>query len=733
MNKFTRHWFLAVWGFFIVSINAVAQQEQHMKLNIETLPEAEGADNIERKTYLCDLGDIVFTIKSNIPDLVFESSAIDFASIPYDPVKHIYVFCHKRASFWLKISSPRHIVEKIPIDPMQNKYVFKITEKVPDGKIFFDVTPKNSYIDFGLQGESPSLSGTEITKIANEYNVRVYKYGFVPVDTIVSVPSDGSTRYVQLTLKEDFAKIAFNVSASDNSAFLSMPIIAIDTARINMGDLDMAQRPSFDDVTPIQYFKLYSEGVVPVPPGRYNIAVNVPGYKTYNTAVVTAKGSLTSVIAKLDPFTGSLTVLDDGYAEGASVFLDDREIGKIPLYKYKTLIGQHSIRIEKTGLMSEKDVYKVLIENDRDVELQVSMSQFKQVTVITEPSNAEVFDNGVRMGFSPCNFALKAGEHFISVAKTGYLTYREKIVVSETGYNPERNIELALEKSYPLWLQSEKDGLAVVVKRGKSIVLAEKLYTPAKLMLPYGTYDIRLLNVYGKRNFKGNVNFSAENDTIKLPCYSKGTFTVLLADYYCSKPQARIEIPLNGKPGFYYTLLGNAQFGRFNLFPGLSTSIGRFTAFSLNEDKKTDKIEKADDSGSKPRSEWMFNFSVLFTNYEFRAGGSIVRNLDVCAMGAFAYYPRWGGLIEGLDFNYFDGIEGFIGVELATRISVANVNIKIGKEFWRNGNFNYQGIKVPEKFTLSKFGITMGVTLGRAIHSNNNMVRIWNKPLVSKY
>jgi hypothetical protein len=357
------------------------------------------------------------------------------------------------------------------------------------------------------------------------------------------------------------------------------------------------------------------------------------------------------------------------------------------------------------------------------------MTIFRRVTVVTEPTSAEVTVNGERVGFSPCEFVLTSGKNAISISKIGFLTYKEMILVSDNSDNSDRNIDLTLEKGFPILIESDRSDLQIVVKRGDTVV-SEGMVTPAKLTLPYGKYNIELLNYGNKRRFKGKVEFSPGSDTIKLPCYSYGTFSVLVADvYYFAKPQLKIE------GDSYYTHLGNIHFGRFNLLPGLATSIGRYSAFLLNKDKKGTVVD-IETENTRKRKPWMGNLSVL-TNCEFRAGGAILHNLDVSAVGSFAYYPSWKWLFkEKTAFNHLQGTEFFIGVEFTTHLSYANVNIKIGQEFWGNGKLKYYegSTKVKEeKFKLSTFSFTVGISLGQAIYSSNNMLRIWQKPWTAKY
>ncbi|MFV0489350.1 MAG: hypothetical protein ACK5NL_19515, partial [Vibrio fluvialis] len=141
--------------------------------------------------------------------------------------------------------------------------------------------------------------------------------------------------------------------------------------------------------------------------------------------------------------------------------------------------------------------------------------------------------------------------------------------------------------------------------------------------------------------------------------------------------------------------------------------------------------------------QYMFAATPLFLNWEFRTGVSILKQLDVAALGSYAYYPQ---LIKYIPFNHVSGQQMFFGVEISSRISVLNANIKIGKQILSGGKYNF--LVVPsEDFSLedhtdkynvvetkmSQFIVSVGFTLGDKVSRNNNMLRIKKKPILTNY
>ena len=737
-------------GFLMMLIGCFAflslQAQNQEELFIEQLDDSEAVDI--QGGLNCKLGDIFVTVKSDIPGLIFDSNVIDITNINYSAEAHEYVFCHKKGSFILTISSPSHISKEVRVDGNSPKYAFKVVSKLPTGKVFFKTNPNNAFVDFKRDGLSPQLTSSPIEMNAGEYNVRITKIGYLPLDTMVIIPSDGSTKMMDINLKQDFAKIQLDITTADDSQFQMYPVIDIDTAHINMSDLFDAKLKSFDDEGRLEYFKLYKGGYIPVPAGAYNIRINTPGFQTYSTIVRTTKGTTSPLIVKLQPIMGYLTIIDNGNATGSKIMLDDREIGIAPLFRHKVRVGTHKLTFVKPGYLSPEKEYKLIIAEDAEEAFPLTMSVFKEYYISTVPAGAEVLINNKREGFTPTNIYLNEGTHELTIRRIGYLDEVRNITISEKGDNTPDSIKCEMLPNHPIFIKSETSDLNIIIKK-EGRVISTGTTTPAELQLPYGKYKLELADGSSKR-FSGSFTHDGKT-SVNAPCYSRGTFTFLVGDYFNKEVQDKNVDEFTGKKEKRYDLLANLQLGRFNLFPGLSTTLLRTSVFSLNEDfeKKNDKApiyvgvnNDGDDLNiDKAKYEdYMFAGSCLFLNGEFRVGCSILKNLDVCALGTYVWYPSLKK-VDFISFNHVDGQESFIGVELSSRFSYGNVNIKIGKESYK-GNYNFVVDKEAEKkvdsyfsqpFKLNGMVFTIGFTLGRHVSRGNNMLRVVDKPLVSDY
>ena len=641
--------------------------------------------------------------------------------------------------------------EELFIEQLDEKEAIDIQDKLPTGKIFFKTNPNNAYVDFNREGLSPRLTSSPIEMNAGEYNVRITKIGYLPIDTIVIVPSNESTKIINISLKQDFAKIQLNITSPDNFPFQTYPVIDIDTAHIDMAVLfDKTKLKSFDDDGSVEYFKLYKGGYIPVPAGTYNIRINAPGFQTHSTIISTTKGVTSPLAAKLQAITGNLTIIDTGNADGARVGLNDQEIGVVPLLKHKVRVGTYKLTFAKPGYFTPEAEYKLTITENMDKDFSISMNVLKEYYISTTPTEAEISVDGRHEGFTPTTIYLKGGTHKLTVKKAGYLDEFQDIKISKIEDSKSDTIRYDMRLNYPIAIESEAEGLKIFIKKeGKVISSGNK--TPSNIRLPYGKYTLEL-EINRQKRFSGSFIHDGKTSVLA-PSYSYGTFTGLVGDYFFGRKMIDKGVNDSGKKDSKYSLLADVHFGRFILFPGLSTSIFRTSIFEVNKDFKGQivKAEKKNKEGEiisanvddEKYNDYMFSGSCMFLNGEFRVGGSILKELDVCLLGSCAWYPPLTSMLvtKMLPLNHVDGSEMFFGIEVSSRISCLNANIKLGKEIY-NGNYNFR-VDKKEDDTKSKFSsqgfdfngvvLSIGFTLGRHISRGNNMLRAWYKPLVSNY
>ncbi|MDZ4203942.1 MAG: hypothetical protein U1C46_03885 [Bacteroidales bacterium] len=271
------------------------------------------------------------------------------------------------------------------------------------------------------------------------------------------------------------------------------------------------------------------------------------------------------------------------------------------------------------------------------------------------------------------------------------------------------NIEPGLPL-FPLTIKSEKTDLCITLEgmKGLSQVVIENEYkTPGKMMLPYGKYRVAL-DDEGIITYKGKLAHYENRKNIKmLPSYSSSSLHFLTADY----------ININSM---------EASLGRIVLFPqtGLSTSI-LTTKYHVFEDEQGEEYKTLIPS-------------VLLLNWDWRIGGSILRQFDICALGRVKWAPGLKILKINLE-DFYDATvwDYFLGMELSSRISFFNINFRIGHQVfdgvinvWSEENAAYSDNTI--KVIMGSPVVSAGITFTGKVAGANNLLRVWRKPLANQ-
>ncbi len=365
----------------------------------------------------------------------------------------------------------------------------------------------------------------------------------------------------------------------------------------------------------------------------------------------------------------------------------------------------------------------------------------KRFFVNSTPLGADVLANGEKIGITPCLISLEKGNHKIELHKADYLTLKKYLFIGGSGSRIVDTLEYSLKKTIATYIKSDLKKTDLLITNHLDTVLFKRI--PAEIDLPFGRYKMELFNSE-RKCFKGTVQFNGQKKII-VPCYSKGTFEILGVDYFFSKPLLKNNANYN-----LYHLLATGQFGRFTILPGLSTSIVKVSIFQIDDkykDTETAIVNKnTSDTIQLKYPNYISAVSLPFINAEFRVGFPLFRSLDICALGSYALYPK---ATKVATFNHVSGHDIFIGIELASRISICNVNIKIGSKTLSDISYNFYtkenkqiSINIGRNYSnhyytipakLQQFIVSIGFTLGQGKGYSNNMLRLFRKPVFTNY
>lgn len=670
----------------------------------------------------CTPDDLVILINSSLPDLKFESNMLpveEFVVI-HNALENQYIICHEKIKFKLTISGPNLQSEDIEVFDLEKPIAYRVSANTAKGIVNIITNPRNSTVIFPGLNNLVLSSNQPITNVSGKYKVNIVKAQYKNVDTVIVIPRDAEKTY-NIDLTPLFSRIKIDLRTDDNSLFLKAPVVWIDSARIELEALikpGLNQRSFFDDV---EYLKFYEGNIIPVKEGTHHIKIEAESYIPYTTTVQAKNGKLHNISASLEPIFGYLTFVDKQFAEGASIFINNKEIGKVPLFKIKTRVGNHKVRFVKPGYVPTEEEYTLAVAEKQVTDFDVSMQVARKINFETTPSSAEVLVDGNRIGFTPVSTLANAGSHEILIKKGGFATEKILKIISENTPD-EETVKYNLRSVNLLNITSEKAGLAIIIegkKENQNIAIENTSVTPASIPLPYGKYGISLMD--GKKSvYKSTINHIPQiTQRGKLPNYSRSSFHLLEANIGTKQKSGNLGDIKK------FTDIDNfeASFGRIHVFPGSGLS-----SALLNVDYK---LIETDSINFKTIAPYFF-----FLNWDWRIGGSILRQVDVNLLGRAKYTPGLKILNKNIpELADVEMQNYFYGFEVSTRLSYFNLNFRFGKQI-NIGKLNYWDVIKEDYISTVDLGKqekwmgSVGITLNGKVYKSNNMLRLWDKPLI---
>lgn len=190
------------------------------------------------------------------------------------------------------------------------------------------------------------------------------------------------------------------------------------------------------------------------------------GFFTGILAITLLLLGLVKYIGGMKPKEGFLTVHS---TQSASVFLDNKHIGRTPVQKYTVASGDYSVRIVPestvTALASWQGSVKIasdiltyvnasLGESEFASSVEVMwlekiMSKLAEVAVTTNPDGATASLDGATKGITPISIPnVSAGDHSLAIASPGFVSRNMKVKTT-AGYKLNAVVKLALSSEAP--------------------------------------------------------------------------------------------------------------------------------------------------------------------------------------------------------------------------------------------------------------------------------------------
>ena len=138
--------------------------------------------------------------------------------------------------------------------------------------------------------------------------------------------------------------------------------------------------------------------------------------------------------------TGQLVILSQ--QQGAQVFVDEQNVGTLPIEPQSLAPGDHTVRVTQPGFTDFTDVVTITVGEQSSVEVElIAISAVLHIE--TTPPGAQVFIDGRFVGAAPGDFDLGDGTRSVRVRLAGY----HEVIRELTGAPGERSqLVLPLEQ-----------------------------------------------------------------------------------------------------------------------------------------------------------------------------------------------------------------------------------------------------------------------------------------------
>lgn len=249
--------------------------------------------------------------------------------------------------------------------------------------------------------------------------------------------------------EEVLARFAANLDAEDRKSLA--PVMA--ALRTKIGYLELSS-----NVDGLVVVDGRSRGRLPLAtslrllPGTRRVRVVKDGYKTFEQVLSVIAGKTTALDAELEPLAGSGAVrIESAGGMVVDVLVDGVRVGSTP-FEGTLAAGTHLLTSQAGDLGSAPEVIDVLA--GRTLLLRVSPKTLGgMISIVSEPSSAELFLGAVPLGRGHFEGRLPLGEYTVSAREKGY--FDGTLAFSAPPRDAPSSVRVVLRKNpkHPRWPQ----------------------------------------------------------------------------------------------------------------------------------------------------------------------------------------------------------------------------------------------------------------------------------------
>jgi len=263
-------------------------------------------------------------------------------------------------------------------------------------KITSNPSAASVWINKEFVGSSP-YENSEL-EVGN-YRILIRKKGFADYDATVKVSANKTT-----SINRNLILVGKLVVSSDPSG-----------AEIRLDDKKIGKTSFTSDQIVV---------------GEYKIVIRKDGFKPYSGVVKIEPNKTITISEKLTPLIGKLEILVIPFGD---IYIDDelKVSGSSSPYKSELAGGLHKIKIVHPSLGTFTKSIDIVDEGTK--KLNIDFNNDLELTVVSEPSFAEIFVNGESTGkYTPYLLKLNAGTFRIQLKREGFKPSEERVYVVDT-------------------------------------------------------------------------------------------------------------------------------------------------------------------------------------------------------------------------------------------------------------------------------------------------------------
>ncbi len=199
--------------------------------------------------------------------------------------------------------------------------------------------------------------------------------------------------------------------------------------------------------------------------GVHTIEVKKDKYYSQTRKIDMKAGATETLPFTLLPIIGSLSITSS--PPEAEIIIEGKSYGFTPKIIPEIIIGNYEITLKKENYTTIKTTAEVK-ENER-TKVDEDLSNFKEITIKSNPSGAKLFLNGKSEGTTTTKITTNFGKNSIRLSKSGYNDFEDTFTVSEQ------------QSIYSFTLVSDQKAMAQMdfnkYKKRKNIWMAATLVT----------------------------------------------------------------------------------------------------------------------------------------------------------------------------------------------------------------------------------------------------------------